>query len=650
MGRILRAHWLFIAALLAGGALRALAVLGYRPALWFWADSFAYLSAALDVRPLESRPSGYSLFLWLLSPLQSVQAVVVVQHLMGLAVAACVYLLLRRLAGLPGWGATLATLPVLLDVHQVQLEHLVMADLLFQFLAVLAVTLLLWRRRPAVRLALLAGLLLAVATVTRTIGLPLIAVVLVGLVIRRAGWKAVVATATASAIALGGYAVWFKSEFGAYGLTRGNAFLWARTMTFADCAQILPTGPEAALCPTEPLNLRQPPPVYIWGGDSPFNKIKGDWAERDALAGDFATQAVMAQPLDFLRTGLTDVAHIFDWTRRVYPTEGDQSAYVFPDVTGSLPDTPASRGRTAEELVTAYQGGPGDTVTVDPYASWLRAYQENGFLRGPFFGVILLIGLIGVLTRLRVSVEGPFGARRARPGEGAHREPPSREEPRGPGGWALGGAALLPWAAATVLVVLPPFIAAFDHRYVVPAVPLACLAAGLAFGVRELRGPGESAEPMEPAEPVEPGDPREAGRETEEPRGRRRNDPWPPEESWAAQESPWALPAARSSAAPDVQADERPQRLVPKRPADLVDGVLVYPRHEPADVGRGPAAHRDPDPVAFHGPDPDPAQPFDFFEGDREHRGPRPAAPAPPSPAQGAQQPPDGHQRQYYKY
>ena len=64
---------------------------------------------------------------------------------------------------------------MLYDGFEIQLEHLIMADTLFLFLAMAAVTIVLWSPRPSWRACLAAGLLLGLSSTVRPTGLPLLA-------------------------------------------------------------------------------------------------------------------------------------------------------------------------------------------------------------------------------------------------------------------------------------------------------------------------------------------------------------------------------------------------------------------------------------------------------------------------------------------
>src|SRR6202046_5057632 len=173
---------LFAAVLIPALALRVDAELGYRWQSWF-NDSFTYVRAAVTPTPNTQRPSGYPLYLWLLSPAHSYLLVTASQHLMGLLVAVMGYALARHRFAVPAWIAVLATLPVLFDGFEIQLEHLIMADTLFLFLVMAAVTIVLWSPRPSWRACLAAGLLLGVSSTVRPTGLPLLAVFLLYLLI-----------------------------------------------------------------------------------------------------------------------------------------------------------------------------------------------------------------------------------------------------------------------------------------------------------------------------------------------------------------------------------------------------------------------------------------------------------------------------------
>ena len=115
------------------------------------------------------------MFLKILEPLRSYAAVTILQHLMGLAVGVMVYALARHRFGVRPWIAALAAVPVLYDGFQIELEHLILSDVLFEFLLVLATTLLLWDAKPGWRRCTLIGLILGVSATVRSQGLPFLA-------------------------------------------------------------------------------------------------------------------------------------------------------------------------------------------------------------------------------------------------------------------------------------------------------------------------------------------------------------------------------------------------------------------------------------------------------------------------------------------
>ncbi|WP_236050771.1 hypothetical protein, partial [Nonomuraea cypriaca] len=428
--------------------LRGLAMLGYRPALWF-PDTYTYVVTVFKPRPDLVRPAGYSMFLKLLEPFHSFGVVTAVQHLLGLATGAIIYWVARR-ASAPKWAATLATVPVLLDAYQVELEHLLISDTLFMFVVVAAVALCM-TRRPATVAAI--GLSLAAATLTRTVGQPLIVVFAAWFVLRRRVGLAGVLVA-AALVPVVAYGAWFYATYQRVGIVGANgAFLYARTMSFADCAKMNPPPDLRVLCDPRPPDQRPPSQDYIWAKDAPLVLQPGITftKENDDLAARFATLAITTQPLDYAASVLTELGRTFTWDRPVYPDPEVYGYYQFP----VTPPGPPGRypAQVGAEYAKLYEQGAIDTKIVEPYAGWLRAYQSMARLPGPVLLGVLLVPPVAAIARRR---RGRRGA--------------------GPQAW------LVPWSVAVVLLVTPAAAAEFDYRYVLPAVPLACLAAALSIG------------------------------------------------------------------------------------------------------------------------------------------------------------------------
>jgi hypothetical protein len=527
--RLIAGNWLFAAAFLPALLLRVDAELGYRWQSWF-NDSFSYISAAVTLTPGTVRPSGYPLYLWLLSPAHSFLLVTASQQLMGLLVGVLIYALARHRFHVPAWLAVLFALPVLYDGFEIQLEHLIMADTLFLFLCMAAITVMLWSPggttprtprggspRPSWWACLAAGLLLGLSSLVRSTGLPLLAVFAVYVLIRlvpgrgegwRRAWRRLVVGLVVGGIAfaapVAGYEAWYKSAHGEFALTDSTGiFLYSRVMTFADCSRMSLPADLLPLCTAVPPAQRPIAQAYIWTPPTPLNRYPGQIFSPtvNKLAERFAITAIEAQPLDYARVVWDDTVKSFGWARTAFPNGQTYDAYLFGTSPLPVPHSPYHGYSSAAAYYARGTAGPVDTVVSGRYATIIRAYQRYVWLPGTLYGLILLIGLAGILIGPAGILIGPAGiVGRRRRHRGVRGGVPPGD--KAGDGVRYDGAlchrmpspALLPWLCSLALIVAPAATAEFDYRYVTTAVPFACLAAALAFA-RRPDEPGRADQP-----------------------------------------------------------------------------------------------------------------------------------------------------------
>lgn len=457
-------------------ALRVLATIAFRPGLMLFGDSYSYLRNAHHLEVYWFHPLGYPVFLRLLWWTHFTVVAVVVQHLLGLAAGLAVYLLVRRAGVRPAYAA-LAAAPILLDAYEVDVEQFLLSDTLFLALITVAFALVLLPSRPSPFVAGGAGLALAAATLTRGVGGALLLPLVGYLLVRRVGWRPVVALAAATILPVAAYMADFHTRYHSYALeTTDGLWLYGHTATFARC-ELLPAH-ERSLCPTQPLHRRRSSEWYTWDERAPlYRQYPPD--KRPFEGRRFALAVIKAQPLGYAKTTVVSIARDFA------PVRSDAS-WAWPVDAWKM--TPVIHPpRTNVELARdTFQGATSRRVFPYPPsmhaaagASVLSAYQRVGYVWGPTLALGLVLPVVAV-------VAGRSRRRRTT------------------------AVALTLAVGGGLLLLIPSLTVTQDYRYVLPAQamlwPAAVLAAAALWPATFAQWPSAARQPTAQEEPAPAGE------------------------------------------------------------------------------------------------------------------------------------------------
>jgi hypothetical protein len=419
----LRVNWLFAIVLGLGVGLRVVTWLAYRPAL-IYTDSYYYLYNVDPLNPQYLDPIGYPLFvLKPLIPIGGLALVSAVQHVAGIGMALLLYRILVR-RGARRWLAALATVPVLLDGYQLQIEQNILSDVWLQVLLVVLLWLLIRKGVPGWRTAAVAGVVVGMAMMVRMVAIALIVPVALYVIFAGRQWRApggwrrigvrFGALAATFLVVVGGYATYFHAKAGFWGLSTSSAnSIYGRTADVADCTKLKLSPVLFQLCPNEPLGQRLGANIYAhldgdpnWPGYVPPGVTKYD------LMKQFASQVIRQQPLTVAEAILADFGKGFlpvHWS-----LDGDPPAVlwqfqpVYPTYTMDPTDTSGTAWQQTDGIARQF-GGQGISSNT-ALATFLTEYQVYVYTPGPLLALLCVMGLLAGFGVGRARRSGLAGA------------------------------------------------------------------------------------------------------------------------------------------------------------------------------------------------------------------------------------------------
>jgi Dolichyl-phosphate-mannose-protein mannosyltransferase len=399
---------LVAAVFIAGLALRVWFVAAWHPAfVGFW-DAGSYIATAQGISGSPVRPLGYPIFLRGLHAFSAdLNFTIVVQHALGLASAALLYLTTFRLTG-SRLAALVPAAFILFDGLVVVLEHTVMSEPLFIFLAATSSYAAVRSLDDGSIWAAIAGSAAAAAAVTRPVGFLLVPIPVLALLLWRAGGRRVRLThaGLATSAAVGVFVIYLGLLAIAPGDPRvslspsSGRVLYSRVAPFADCGRFDPPAGTQALCEAKPSSTSTN--YYLWDPHSPAWRRFGPPPAADGQLRSFALAALTHQPGDYVSAVASDFRKYFNDTNLYVDLADDRLPVVIEPVVRYYTGTPPVDTETAQPLLsyarTVYTAGdwPMLLLVIVPVGSLLltRGRERQGTAILAATGWLLLIGAV----------------------------------------------------------------------------------------------------------------------------------------------------------------------------------------------------------------------------------------------------------------